>query len=147
MSSPFAAALTLSHERLAPVVTAAVPWTRWEALVAANGVTLDRPRGHPHPAFPDILYPLDYGYVNGTSSRDGDAVDAFVGSRPDLGLVGILLTRDHVRGDREVKLLLGMAPDEVYLAHGFLNFDRTRLDAVAALRYPMRELWRRATGR
>ena len=112
--------------------------------MAAHGVTLDRPRHHAHPAYPHILYPLDYGYVDGTSSGDGEAVDVFVGSRADLGLVGMLLTRDHVRGDREVKLLFGTTPEEVYLAHGFLNFDRTRLDAVAVLRAPMRDLWRRA---
>lgn len=114
--------------------------------MATHGVTLDRPRHHAHPAYPDILYPLDYGYVDGTSSGDGEAVDVFVGSRANLGLVGMLLTRDHVRGDREVKLLLGTTPEEVYLAHGFLNFDRARLDAVAVLRAPMRDLWRRVLG-
>ena len=112
--------------------------------MAAHGVTLDRPRHHAHPAYPHILSPLDYGYVDGTSSGDGEAVDVFVCSRADLGLVGMLHTRHNVRGDREVKLLFGTTPEEVYLAHGFLNYDRTRLDAVAVLRAPMRDLWRRA---
>ncbi len=116
-------------------MAAHLPWARWEAFVQRSGVTLDRPRGHRHPRFPDIVYPLDYGYVNGTDDGQGEGVDVFVGTAPALGLVGALLTRDFRRGDREVKLLLGTRPEEVYLAHGFLNFDRTLLDATLALRY------------
>lgn len=135
--------LAVSHEILAPVVAAAFPWDRWEALLRAAEIVVERPRHAPHPSFPDIVYPLDYGYAAGTSSGDGDAVDVFVGSRPDLGLVGLLLTADHRRGDREAKLLWGTPPAEVYLAHGFVNFDRRLLDGVLVLRAPMRELWRR----
>lgn len=135
--------LAVSHEILAPVVADAFPWARWEDLVRASEIVLDRPRHTPHPAYPDIVYPLDYGYVAGTSSGDGDAVDVFAGSRPDLGLVGLVLTTDRRKGDREVKLLWGTPPDEVYLALGFLNFDRRLLDGVLVLRAPMRELWRR----
>lgn len=105
------------------------------------GIVLDRPRHSVHPAFLDIVYPLDYGYVAGTSSGDGEAVDVFAGSRPDLGLVGLVLTTDRRRGDREVKLLYGTTPAEVYTAHGFLSFDRRLLDSVLVLRQPMRALW------
>jgi len=133
--------LLLRHERLTPVVAAHFPWARWESFVAESGVTLDRPRGSRHPRFPDIVYPLDYGYVNGTDDGQGEQVDVFVGTAPKLGLVGMVLTRDHRRGDREVKLLLSTGPAEVYLAVGFLNFDRTLLDGTLALRYRMSELW------
>lgn len=132
------------HDRLAPTFVAAFPWGRWEALVRRSPVVLDRPRLSRHPAFPDIVYPIDYGYVAGTSSGDGEAVDVFVGAAPALGLVGAALTRDHRRGDREVKLLWGTTPAEVYLVHGFLNFAPDHLDGTLALRWPMAELWARA---
>ena len=132
------------HDRLAPAFAAAFPWARWEALVRRAGVVLDRPRLSRHPAFPSIVYPIDYGYVAGTSSGDGEAVDVFVGTAPALGLVGAALTRDHRRGDREVKLLWATTPAEVYLVHGFLNFAPDHLDAALALRYPMADLWDRA---
>jgi inorganic pyrophosphatase len=115
-------------------------WAGWEALIAANGLTIDRPYGTPHPHFPEIIYPIDYGYVNGTVSTDGQEVDIFVGSVRN-GLVAMLLTTDHRRGDREVKLVYGCMPEEVYLVNGFINFDRTLMDGVLVMRRPMHTLW------
>lgn len=37
-----------------------------DELVQENGITVDRPKGTSHPRFPDLIYPIDYGYVNGT---------------------------------------------------------------------------------
>jgi inorganic pyrophosphatase len=116
-------------------------WTGWERLILENGLTIDRPYRSHHPAFPDIIYPLDYGYINDTTSGDGDEVDVFVGSAKN-GLVGLLLTTDHRRGDHEMKLLYGCTPEEIYLAHGFMNFDRRLMEGVLVLRLPMRDLWR-----
>jgi inorganic pyrophosphatase len=115
-------------------------WTGWEALIQRRGITIDRPRHHPHPQYPGIIYPLDYGYVNGTLSTDGEAVDVFVGTA-DTGLVGAMLTTDYRQHDREVKLLYRCAPPEVYTAHGFINFDRRLLEGTLVLRRPMRALW------
>ncbi len=130
----------IHHQTLAPLVKAHFHWQDWQTLIEKNGITLDRPRGTAHPDFPEIIYPLDYGYVNGTVAGDGHAVDVFKGTA-GAGLVGTLLTLDHRRGDREVKLLYGCTPEEVYLAHGFINFARRRMEGVLALRRPMRELW------
>jgi inorganic pyrophosphatase len=114
-------------------------WADWEALIRANGITLDRPYGSPHPRFPDIIYPLDYGYVNATVSSDGDEVDVFVGSAQN-GLVALLVTSDFRKGDREVKLLYNCTPEEIYLANGFVNFDRTLMEGTLILRRPMHAL-------
>ena len=115
-------------------------WATWETLIAHSGITIDRPRHHPHPRYPRIIYPMDYGYVNGTRSTDGDAIDVFVGTA-DTGLVGAILTTDHRQQDREVKLLYDCTPTEVYTAHGFINFDRQLLEGVLVLRQPMHMLW------
>ena len=115
-------------------------WEAWEALIAQNGLTIDRPYRSRHPDFSDIIYPMNYGYVNNTTSTDGHEVDVFVGSA-DNGLVGLLMTTDYGRGDREVKLLFDCTPEEIYLANGFINFDRTRMEGTLVLRRPMQELW------
>lgn len=83
---------------------------------------------------------MDYGYVNGTVSTDGEGVDLFVGTA-GTGLVGLILTQDHRKGDREVKLLYDCTPVEVYLANGFINFDRARMEGTLVLRTPMHCLW------
>lgn len=121
-----------------------VHWAGWEALLRERGVTIDRPYGSSHPDFPDIVYPIDYGYLPGTVGTDGHAVDVFVGGA-DTGLVGLLLTTDHRRGDREAKLLWNCTPEDVYLAHGFVNFDRSLMEGLLVLRSPMADLWQRST--
>jgi len=115
-------------------------WAGWEQLIVRAGITIDRPRHEPHPRYPQIIYPLDYGYVNDTYGTDGDALDVFVGTA-DTGLVGAILTTDYRQRDREVKLLYRCTPTEVYTAHGFINFDRQLLEGLLVLRGPMRELW------
>jgi len=55
-------------------------WTRLEGLVEQSEVVLDRPKGSVHPRRPGIIYPLDYGYLTGTSGGDGDEVDVWRGS-------------------------------------------------------------------
>lgn len=117
-------------------------WAGWEALIQQHGITIDRPQGSAHPDYPRILYPLDYGYVNGTVATDGHEVDVFVGTASN-GLVATILTHDHRRGDREFKLLYNCTPREIYLAHGFINYDRFLLEGVLVPRQPMRALWTR----
>ncbi len=125
---------------LRPVLQSTLRWATWERLIRRQGITIDRPRHHPHPQYPRIIYPLDYGYVNGTRSTDGEAVDVFVGTA-ETGLVGAILTADYRQGDREVKFLYRCTPTEVYTAHGFINFDRQLLEGLLVLRSPMHELW------
>lgn len=133
----------MTLDRVRDVLEAAFPWERWEALLRTTPPVVERPRGQPHPVFAHIVYPFDYGYAEGTSSGDGDAVDVVIGSRPDLGLLGVLATFDHHKRDFELKLLWGTTPAEIYTAVGFFHFDRRRFEGVPALRYPMREVWER----
>ncbi len=128
--------------RLPPLFTTSFPWAAWEALLDRHGYTLDRPRGAAHPHYPEIRYPLDYGYVNGTTSGDGDAVDVFVGTAR-TGLVGAIITHDKRKGDCEVKLLWHCAPAEIYTALGFLNFAPEKLVGHVAMRMPMGDVWAR----
>lgn len=91
-------------------------WHSLDALVAACDVVVDRPRGAPHPRYPAFLYPLDYGYLQGTQAGDGDGIDVWIGSEPDQMLVGVLCTVDTLQRDVEIKLLLGCTPQEAETA-------------------------------
>lgn len=121
-----------------------IAWTRWERVIADNGVTIDRPRGSMHPDHPSIIYPIDYGYVNGTRATDGHELDVFVGTGSN-GLAGAIATIDYRKGDLELKLIYGCRPEEVYLVNGFINFDRTLMEGVLLLRRPMESMWRKAS--
>ena len=66
-------------------------------LIASSEIVIDRPRGTAHPRYPDMVYQVDYGYLKGTSSMDGEGIDLFRGSLPDGKLSGILVTVDMVK--------------------------------------------------
>ncbi len=117
-----------------------VDWAAIEALIAANGLTIDRPRHTAHPRYPEVVYPLDYGYINGTVGEDGDPIDVFVGSQP-TGLVAATRTIDRRKGDTEVKLLFDCSPEEIYLVHGFLNYAPELMTARLVTRGEPRALW------
>ena len=87
-------------------------WAALDDLVASSRVVIDRSKGTAHPRFPDLIYPLDYGYLEGTSSPDGREIDAWVGSLPDRKLTAIVATVDTLKRDAEVKLLLGCTSAE-----------------------------------
>lgn len=41
-------------------------------------VTVDRPMGSHHPRHPNMIYPVNYGYVEGIVGGDGEAQDAYL---------------------------------------------------------------------
>ncbi len=41
-------------------------------------VTVDRPLGSVHPSYPNITYPLNYGFVKGITGGDGEEQDAYI---------------------------------------------------------------------
>lgn len=87
-------------------------WQQLDVLVNACPMILDRPKGTPHPRYPDFIYPLDYGYLEGTHSADGDGIDVWVGSLPEKQVTAIICNLDLLKRDSEMKLLLGCTPHE-----------------------------------
>ena len=87
-------------------------WSALDRLVANSRLVLDRPRGSRHPRFPERIYPLDYGYLDGTAAADGGGIDAWLGALGDRRLTAVLLTVDLLKRDTELKLLLGCTPPE-----------------------------------
>ena len=41
-------------------------------------VTVDRPLGSIHPNCPDLIYPVNYGYIEGIMAQDGEEQDAYI---------------------------------------------------------------------
>jgi len=41
-------------------------------------VTVDRPLGSRHPNHPDLLYTVNYGYINGIIATDGEEQDVYI---------------------------------------------------------------------
>jgi inorganic pyrophosphatase len=87
-------------------------WGHIERLVAESRVVVDHPRGSPDPSSPGLVYPADYGYLEGTRSMDGGGVDVWVGSVADGWVDAIICTVDLAKRDSEIKVLMGCSEEE-----------------------------------
>ena len=97
-------------------------WQALDRLVAGREVVIDRPRGTSHPRYPEFAYPLDYGYLAGTRSGDGEGVDVWIGSQPQQGVTAVVCTVDLLQLDVEVKILLGCTQQEARQALAVHNW-------------------------
>jgi len=96
-------------------------WKELDKLIAESSIIIDRPKASVHPAWPEIIYPLDYGYLDGTSSGDGEGIDIWLGSERDRGLTAVFVTVDSVKRDSEIKLIAGCTEDEIRMIDEFYN--------------------------
>ncbi len=87
-------------------------WQTLTTLVQSSEIVIDRPRGSLHPRYPDFCYPLDYGYLQGTTSGDGQGIDVWLGSDPARQITGVIMTVDALKRDAELKILLGCTSAE-----------------------------------
>jgi inorganic pyrophosphatase len=96
-------------------------WQEMAHLAANNAIIIDRPKASPHPRYPEVIYPLDYGYLEGTISADGNGTDVWLGSlnTMDKMLTGILCTFDTLKRDAEIKLLIGCTKEDVQIIQDF----------------------------
>jgi inorganic pyrophosphatase len=99
-----------------------MPNTLWHVLdqfVETSEIVIDRPKGSPHPRFPQIIYPMDYGYLSNTSGGDGHELDVWVGSIIEKPFDAIVCTADIYKRDAEIKLLLGCTAEEKEIIYHF----------------------------
>lgn len=96
-------------------------WQYLDRLIEDSTITIDRPKGTAHPRFPSVVYPVDYGYLDGTTTVDGGGVDIWRGTATSARLTAIVCTVDLFKRDTEIKLLLGCTPDEITTIVQFHN--------------------------
>jgi inorganic pyrophosphatase len=97
-----------------------------ETWIEQNGITIDRPKGSAHPRFPDLIYPINYGFINDTRSQDGQGVDIFLGDLSGYHIVGIICTVDKAKKDSETKVLIDCTEENIQTAMNMLTHDPMR---------------------
>ena len=99
-------------------------FTKLDALLTTSKIVIDRPKGSAHPRYDDVIYPLDYGYLEGTTSGDGDGIDVWMGSvTGEKRIVAIGITVDTLKRDVEVKILVNCTDDELQIIAQFHTGD------------------------
>lgn len=101
-------------------------WDYLESLRQSCKLVIDRPKGSAHPRFAEIIYPLDYGFLEGTSTIDGGGVDVWRGSRRAPTLDGVMVTVDLDKRDVEIKLLVGCTARDIETIQEFHNSGQMR---------------------
>lgn len=87
-------------------------WQALDQLAEQAQIVIDRPKGSAHPKYPQLIYPLDYGYLNDTASMDGEGIDVWLGSDAARRIDAIICTVDLLNRDSEIKVLIGCTPAE-----------------------------------
>ena len=87
-------------------------WMNLDRLVADCRIIVDNPRGTHDGDSSTFVYPVDYGYLEGTTSMDGEGIDVFVGSDPEQRIDAIVCTIDLVKMGSEIKVLIGCTEEE-----------------------------------
>ena len=96
-------------------------WEGLDSFITESEIVIDRPKGTAHPKYPDMIYPVDYGYLKGTTSMDGGGIDIWNGSHPHKNLDTILCIIDRLKKDSEIKILLGCTEQEKNVIYNFHN--------------------------
>ncbi len=76
-------------------------------------VKVDRPIGSAHPKYSDVIYPVNYGFVEGVFAPDGEEQDVYIlgVDHPVEVFWGRVIAVIHRKNDVEDKLVV--APDGV----------------------------------
>lgn len=112
-------------------------WDCLDHMVADNELVIDHPKGSQHPRDPSLSYPLDYGYLEGTRTVDGDEINLWRGSLPEQDLDSVVITVDVKRPGAEIELLLGCNDQEKLTILRFLNAKSMRATLVPRSGGPM----------
>ena len=94
-------------------------WKALDELADSSEIAIDRPKGTAHPKYPDLIYPVDYGYLKDTASMDGAGIDVWVGSAGKR-IDAVMCVVDLMKRDSEIKILIGCTEKEkteVYRIH------------------------------
>jgi inorganic pyrophosphatase len=88
-------------------------WSAVSDLVASSDVIVDRPRGSRHPRIDEFMYPVNYGFLAGTVSGDGEGIDVWIGDHAGAGLVGAYITCDPYARNIEPKLAVDVSSKDL----------------------------------
>lgn len=79
-------------------------------------VTVDRPLGTCHPKYPAMVYPVNYGYIEGTPGGDGEAQDCYIlgVDYPVRQFTGRVVAVAHRKDDLEDKWVVAPKDRTVY---------------------------------
>lgn len=98
-------------------------WQQLDTLLLRSQIVIDRPRDTSHPRYPDMIYPLDYGYLDGTTTLDRGGVDVWLGelSHDPPRIEAVLVQVDLGKHDIELKILVNCTQENIETIQAFIH--------------------------
>ena len=105
-------------------------WQKLDTMIFTLDYRQIRAVGDVHPEYPNLIYPLEYGYLD-DPDRDGHVVaKVFKGSLDTRKSDEIIVCVDILKKNFDIKILMGCTPEEQTKVLEFLNqtaFQKTVL--------------------
>lgn len=105
-------------------------WEAVDILVHDSKLIIDRPRGSAHPRYPKFIYEVDYGYLENTSSMDGEGIDVWRGTASIQRATAVMCIIDLIKKDSEIKILIGCTEEEIHKVYEVHNKSQYMKDLL-----------------
>ena len=96
-------------------------WQKMDTLLLSSTCKIDHPQGSSHPVYANLIYPVDYGFLQDTVGTDTQPIHVFKGKKSAQNVGAIVISADILKKDCEVKLLVGCDEEEKIKILEFLN--------------------------
>ena len=87
-------------------------WQKLDTLVLSSTMVIDHKKNTSHPNYPNLIYPVDYGYLEDDLNDNDDRISFFQGSEETSTVDSIVVCVDILKRDVSVKLLIGCNKQE-----------------------------------
>ena len=72
-------------------------WQKLDTLYLSSKLVIDRPRNTCHYKYSNMIYPVDYGYLNDTTGSDQAPIDVFKGSEKSNLVQAVVISADILK--------------------------------------------------
>lgn len=96
-------------------------WQKADTLVLSSSIRINYPKGSCHERYPNLVYPVDYGYLSDTTATDAEPIHLYRGSNQTNRVEAIVISADILKKDCVVKFLLNCNEDETSSILQFVN--------------------------
>lgn len=96
-------------------------WQKIDTLYFSSKLIISRKKNSIHPVYHNLVYPVDYGFLEDTINRDQEGIAVYRGSGSASSIQTLVVAADILKKDIDVKLLVGCTSEEEEEILRFLN--------------------------
>ncbi len=96
-------------------------WQKVDTLYFSSKLVISRPKGSTHPKYHNLVYPVDYGYLEDTVNKELEGITVYRGSESITSIQTMVIAADILKKDIDVKLFVGCSEQDEAEILRFLN--------------------------